>query len=323
MVRCEFTLSSSATLTQAFTLTNPSNAALRIFSATDRNCESNITTVPPVSDNALGVTTNQNSLSLTSAQQTASGDSTGVPRVCIFITCNNPTCSIAGLKFSNYRGMRVLAPPPPNTAGTTAGATVGVLLFILVVLFCVKLARDRARARQYNSQIDWNPPPRQGVVEYPYAANVGQPPAYPGMGMGMQQQQQQPGQPYYPTGSDGTGMKSVNYAIEQPPPYGTQQQPGYAQPGYAQPGYAQQPNPLQPHFYPPPQQTVVYRQHAQPQQQGMSTGVAVGAGVLGGLMLGNMLNRHSGGGGFEGGGSGGGYDGGGGGDSFGAGGVMD
>ena len=86
-VRCGYTLAPTATFLQQFTLTNPQGALLKLVSARDVNCEQAVLSTAPASDNALGVTVSSTSLALSGQPQSATGDSTGEPRVCIYVSC--------------------------------------------------------------------------------------------------------------------------------------------------------------------------------------------------------------------------------------------
>ena len=269
----KYTLASSATLRQSATLNNPAGKRLNVFSAKDRACEAaNSTNALSPHDNVLEYTTTQTTFQLGSstARQYPTGDSTGTPSVCIRIQC----MEVAGdcgtqVTLSNYVGYLITSSPavPAASASTSASSsstTVSYAVsFVVLVLILVGVALCIRRWRQQQLL--------QQQQQYPVAAMAAGPvSSYP---------------PMYPPTAPYPG---------QPPMY-----PGAA-------GYAAQP-PMYPgvgQAYPPkvvyqqggmyPQQygAQQYPQQGYGQQGGMSTGAAVGMGVLGGLVVGQMLDNH-------------------------------
>jgi hypothetical protein len=153
IVRCGYTLASTATFLQQFTLTNPQGALLKIVSARDTNCEQAVLSSAPASDNALGVTVSSTSLALSGQPQAATGDSTGEPRVCIYVSCANPggSCPTTGLVLSNYVGKLQTAPASGGGGSSTVGGIVGGV--IALVCLCTAFAwfwRCQSQMRQHD-----------------------------------------------------------------------------------------------------------------------------------------------------------------------------
>ena len=141
LVRCGYTLAGSATFLQSFTLVNPQSALLKLVSARDTNCEQPYLSVAPASDNALGYTTSSTTLAMTGQPQAATGDSTGEPRVCIYVSCVSGTCATSGLALSNYYGKRQTAPASGgSSSGGGGSAPVGGVVGGIVVLVCLLVA---------------------------------------------------------------------------------------------------------------------------------------------------------------------------------------
>ena len=119
LARCGYTLAPTASLNQAFTLTNPAGALLKVYSARDTACEALVTTTPPAGDNAWGVSTSSKSLQVATPYVTATGDSSGEPRVCVIATCVTGSCNGVGLALTNYYGRRSTCSAGQSWTGAT------------------------------------------------------------------------------------------------------------------------------------------------------------------------------------------------------------
>ena len=155
-VRCGYTLAPTATFLQQFTLTNPQGALLKLVSARDVNCEQAVLSTAPASDNALGVTVSSTSLALSGQPQAATGDSTGEPRVCIYVSCagTSGNCATTGLALTNYIGKRQTAPASGGGGSSSVGGIVGGV--IAVVFLCTAFAwfwRCQSQMRQHDAAL--------------------------------------------------------------------------------------------------------------------------------------------------------------------------
>jgi hypothetical protein len=272
-----YTLSSTAKLRQTATLRNPQGKRLNIYSATDGACMiENSTTADSPKDNVLEYTTTATTFTIGQAGRFASATGAGTgtpayPAVCLRIQCmeTSGNCGTQ-VSLSGYRGLLVTVTPAASSS--SANATSAAISSVLSILFClamVALVVRCMRARQLRQQQEM----QAQVTGYPAG---GYPPgAYPAGGYPGNPYQQQP----YP-------VQPPMYAPQQPLPKAVymeqqQQQPQMVYPGAAYPQQAYYPQPM---YY--PQQNMQMQQN----RGGMGTGAAVGMGVLGGLVVGNMMS---------------------------------
>jgi len=262
MIGCRDTLKKGAgTMRQSAVLNNPGGKRVNIFSARDDACASSDATV--VKDFNVDITTSSTSLTIdmSGKYSNPAGDSaTGNPAVCFRIMCVDPSSDCGTqVTLTNYKGMRVtVGTSPASSTGTTVGGVIGGIVFLCLIGACIVFICKRMQQNQQQQQGGYP------VSSYPAPVPMG----YPAQPYAAQPYGAQPygAQPYgaQPYGAQPYGAQ----------PYGAQYPPKvvYAQPGYGQPMYPQQ-----------------------QQQQGMGTGAALGMGVLGGLVLGNMMDGADGG----------------------------
>ena len=155
-VRCGYTLAGSAIFMQSFTLLNPQGALIRVMSARDANCEQPYLPYAPSSDNALGYTTTSTSFAMTGQPQSATGDSSGEPRVCIYVGCAaSTTCSTSGLALDSYYGKRQTSSGTASGGSSSSSVVGGVVggIILLVIIFVVFSWVWRCKAMQQQLQM--------------------------------------------------------------------------------------------------------------------------------------------------------------------------
>ena len=191
VVRCGYTLASTAIFLQSFTLLNPQSALVTLVSARDANCEQPFMPYAPTSDNALGITTSQTTFPLVGQPQTATGDSTGEPRVCIYVGCVSGTCNTQGLGVDSYLGKRQTAPASGGSSSSSSSSAVGgaiggvIMLLVLcsVVAFVYRCKREQ-REREMALQMQRQAQIQQMASAQPQVMVQGFPQQQMAMGMG-------------------------------------------------------------------------------------------------------------------------------------------
>ena len=199
LVRCGYTLASSATISQSGTLSNPGNGIIKLFSAKDTNCLNNFTTTAVTPDG--GVTINGNSgVSFSGTQESATGDGT-MPRVCLYVTCAQSSCTVVGgganLEILNYYGRRTIA---SSSSTSVVSIIIGIVVPVLIccaIVACVMRARALRNAGNVASMgapgMGGGPPAVMAVPAGSYPAGY---PGYPGAPVAYGAPGGYPPQPY-------------------------------------------------------------------------------------------------------------------------------
>jgi hypothetical protein len=211
-IRCGYTLASKAKLYSKGTIINPNSLSLNIYAARDVNCEEvNSTAALSPPDGAIyGRITNAASIPFSTPIQSATGDSSGMPRICLRIVCNAAQFDCGTVTVQNYYCYRDTTPAAAASSTTTIASSVGGIIFLLLICGCLCVCLKRQRDRQMaiaggaptydgqpqyavGAQPHYGPPPVMGYpAGPPMQAYPGGPPmGYPTPGMKVAYPQQQ------------------------------------------------------------------------------------------------------------------------------------
>ena len=239
LVRCAYTLETTATLRQETTFYNPGASNIEIFSAQGENCASTSSPTTIISDNAFRATSTI-TMTISSSSRAVTRSNGADPRVCLYAKCVSGSCS-ANIYVDNYKGILVTS-AAPSTTGSVIGSVIGAIFLVCLGLGCfLCLRQQRAKRMQAMQQVMGQPQmvavPMGQPIPYGAQPMMGQPMPYgaqPMMGKPM------------PYGAQPMMGQPMPYGAQpmmgQPMPYGAQPMMGQPMPYGAQPmGYGGQP----------------------------------------------------------------------------------